>query len=67
MNDQSICARWRTEAWDCAVLDCLIDPHYFSPATHTKPILTVRAFHSTYPEGRTFERSSLGERWVRVG
>ena len=68
MNDHSLCARWRTEAWDCSVLDGLIDPHYFSPATHNpqRPILSVRAFHSSYPEGCTFERTALGERWVRT-
>ena len=68
MNDQSICARWRTEAWDCQPKDSLINPHYFSPATHDpkKPILSVTAFHATYPEGRAFERAALGEPWTRV-
>jgi hypothetical protein len=66
MNDQSFCARWRSEAWECSLNDALIDPAYFSPATHAHPILHVLAFHRDYPQGRAFERIALGERWVRV-
>ena len=67
-QQQSICFRRRAEAWDCKVGDSLIDPNYFSPATHDpkKPILAVRAFHASYPGGRAFERAALGERWTRV-
>ena len=65
MNDASIYARRKAEAWECAPGDSLVGT-YFNPATHTTPILTVLAFHRDYPEGRRFERAALGECWTRA-
>ena len=68
MNETSKCARWRREAWDCGLLDSLIDPTYFSPPVSQNGVapLSVVSFHASYPEGRTFERAALGEPWTRV-
>lgn len=68
MNAQSICARWRAEAWDCAVLDSLIDPNYFSPPISPNGEVTLRvvACHQDYPQGRTFTRGAAGECWTRI-
>ena len=69
MNDQSICARWRADVWDCNVLDSLIDPSYFNPPLGPppgRPILQVTSFHIKYPEGHAFERTALGDHWTRT-
>jgi hypothetical protein len=57
--------------WVLPIGEALVDPDYFYPPTaelngKIAPVLSVRAFHHSIPEGVTFERAALGAPWVRV-